>query len=108
MKTITLKKACDLLDRASYIYSPTIGEETTHYSYGYSEDQYDEFLGLSFGLDKDVNDDNDIRFMVHDNPDVTVTGTMMYLISEGEEKIALQLFMKPENLEKPLNKKKKK
>ena len=107
MKTITLKQACDLLDRASYIYSPTIGEETTHHSYGYSEDQYHEFLGLSFGSDKDVNDDNDIRFLVCDNPDIAITGTMMYLVSEGEEKIHLQLFLKPENLEKLLTKKKK-
>ena len=108
MKTITLKQACSLLDLASYIYPNSVGEDMEHHSYGYSEDEYDEFLGLSYHGGRDVNDDNDIKFIAGDNLSVEIDKDRMYLISEDGNKEEIQLFIYPENLEEYFKAKKKK
>jgi hypothetical protein len=96
MKTIPLKTACYLLDKANGLSLYSACQDVNYHSWGFSDDSDEEFLTV------DWTDDlghGKVRFIERDNHIVTIVGEEMFLIAENGNKERIKLYFKFVNLE---------
>lgn len=97
MKTIPLKTACDLLDKAFFLSLESAGEDVKYNSWGLPDDPDDSFLFV-YWQDEELQD-YAVEFLAKDNQNVEIDEEKMILVAEDGEKEVIGLVFKFANLE---------
>ena len=97
MKTITLKEACELLDKAIFLSLASARQDVQYHSWGFNDDPDECFLDVCWQDDEAQL--YKTQFLEGDNQTVEIVGEKMLLIDEEGNKEIIGLVFSFADLE---------